>query len=60
MYIKNMKKKPLSLLKEVFGTKEGQSLKEFRDECNELKSHANYEEFLQEVAEFAGVTLDLG
>jgi hypothetical protein len=47
---------PMNILAKCF-KKEGQSLMEFKAECDEVKKHANYAKFVQECADFLGVTV---
>jgi len=54
-----MKKKPITIIKQVFGLLEGQTLSQFKAEADELKSHENYKQFIEEcAATLDGVEVD--
>ena len=56
--MKKTKMKPISILRKVFGQKPDQSLVKFKAECDEVKAHDNYDEFINECAAFIDVDVD--
>lgn len=54
------KKKPIGILKEYFGLKDGETVKDFADECKQLKQSGeeNYRELVDLAAEELGVEPD--